>query len=159
MQARLRKQCASACFVIGQENKFIIFHRARTVRHVPRSICMQLSSWINIFKKSAILCVEFPQVQYIDLSEIVHIAKAVVIVTSVRIALWIGFFLLWYDCPGLKNIPVISLLNSHSPPLPPCREKNGKGMNQLYTGFDIREIKNLIRGKGQTSDSVWQFLR
>ena len=31
-----------------------------------------------------ILCVEFPQVQYIDLSEIVHVVKADVIVTSVR---------------------------------------------------------------------------
>ena len=31
------------------------------------------------------LCVEFPQVQYIDLWEIVHVLKAVTIVTSVRL--------------------------------------------------------------------------
>ena len=28
------------------------------------------------------LCVEFPQVQYIDLSEVIHVLKAVAIVTS-----------------------------------------------------------------------------
>ena len=62
--------------------------------------------------------------------------------------------------PRLKNIPVISSVNSHSPPLPPPPSpgKNRKGMKQLYTGLDIREIKNLINGKGLTSDSVWQFL-
>ena len=31
-----------------------------------------------------ILCIEFPQVQYIDLSEIVHVVKAIVIVTTVQ---------------------------------------------------------------------------
>ena len=31
------------------------------------------------------LCVEFPQVQYIDLREIVHVLKAVTIVTSVQL--------------------------------------------------------------------------
>ena len=45
---------------------------------------------LNLFKKnhdypvSAILCVEFSQVQYIDLSEIVHVVKADVMVASVR---------------------------------------------------------------------------
>ena len=34
--------------------------------------------------ENALLCVEFPQVQYIDLSEIVHVVKANVIVTSER---------------------------------------------------------------------------
>ena len=34
--------------------------------------------------ENALLCVEFPQVQYIDLSEIVHVVKADVMVASVR---------------------------------------------------------------------------
>ena len=34
--------------------------------------------------ENALLCVEFPQVQYIDLSEIVHVVKAEVIVSSER---------------------------------------------------------------------------
>ena len=33
------------------------------------------------------LCVEFPQVQYIDLSEIVHVMKAVAIVSSLHLKL------------------------------------------------------------------------
>ena len=33
------------------------------------------------------LCVEFPQEQYIDLSEIVHVMKAVAIVSSVHLKL------------------------------------------------------------------------
>ena len=33
------------------------------------------------------LCVEFPLVQYIDLSEIVHVMKAVAIVSSVHLKL------------------------------------------------------------------------
>ena len=37
--------------------------------------------------ENALLCVEFPQVQYIDLSEIVHVVKANVIVTSERLYL------------------------------------------------------------------------
>ena len=37
--------------------------------------------------ENALLCVEFPQVQYIDLSEIVHVVKADVIVTSERLDL------------------------------------------------------------------------
>ena len=35
--------------------------------------------------ENALLCVEFPQVQYIDLSEIVHVVKADVIATSERL--------------------------------------------------------------------------
>ena len=31
---------------------------------------------------SAMLCVEFPQLQYIDCGEIIHVLKAVAIVTS-----------------------------------------------------------------------------
>ena len=37
--------------------------------------------------ENALLCVEFPQVQYIDLSEIVHVVKADVIATSERLDL------------------------------------------------------------------------
>ena len=37
--------------------------------------------------ENALLCVEFPQVQYIDLSEIVHVVKADVIVSSERLDL------------------------------------------------------------------------
>ena len=33
------------------------------------------------------LCVEFPRVQYIDLTEIVHVVRAVVIVTCARLDL------------------------------------------------------------------------
>ena len=33
---------------------------------------------------SVILCIELPQVQYIDLSEVVHVVKNDIIVTSVR---------------------------------------------------------------------------
>ena len=37
--------------------------------------------------ENALLCVEFPQVQFIDLSEIVHVVKADVIKTSERLDL------------------------------------------------------------------------
>ena len=37
--------------------------------------------------ENALLCAEFPQVQYIDLSEIVHVVKADVIGTSKRLDL------------------------------------------------------------------------
>ena len=37
--------------------------------------------------ENALLCVEFPQVQYIDLSEIVHVVKADVIAASERLDL------------------------------------------------------------------------
>ena len=37
--------------------------------------------------ENALLCVEFPQVHYIDLSEIVHVVKADVIATSERLDL------------------------------------------------------------------------
>ena len=46
---------------------------------------MSKKSWLTYF--SAILCVELPQVQYIDLSEIVLVVKAVVIVTGVHLKL------------------------------------------------------------------------
>ena len=37
--------------------------------------------------ENVLLCVQFPQVQYMDLSEIVHVVKADVIVTSERLDL------------------------------------------------------------------------
>ena len=50
---------------------------------------MSKKSWLTYF--SAILCVELPQVQYIDLSEIVLVVKTVVTVTSVHLNLLILF--------------------------------------------------------------------
>ena len=40
---------------------------------------------------SVILCIELPQVQYIDLSEIVHVVKNDIILTSVHLKL-LAFF-------------------------------------------------------------------
>ena len=60
------------------------------------------------------LCVEFPQVQYIDLREIVHVLKAVTIVTSVRLKslsmiFVVSHFLIGKVSPKWKLNPVFGI--------------------------------------------------
>ena len=49
--------------------------------------------------ENVLLRVEFPQVQYMDLSEIVHVVKADVIVTSERLDLHVRTLLVCERCP------------------------------------------------------------
>ena len=60
------------------------------------------------------LCIEFPQVQYIDLREIVHVLKAVTIVTSVRLKslsmiFVVSHFLIGKVSPKWKLNPVFGI--------------------------------------------------